>query len=91
MPPEVIFRVKESNGEINFHLAYLFPDAAGNLYAVLSENADGYFLEHSPKLDPSLLVEQRDNVSDKPFYLYQGVIDVRQLGFQKLQSPSDQS
>jgi hypothetical protein len=34
-PQEVIFRVKETDGKINFHVAYLFPDEGGNLYAVL--------------------------------------------------------
>jgi hypothetical protein len=89
MNPEVVFRVKENDGKINFYVAYLFPDPAGNLYAVLSENTDGYGLEASPKLDPSLLVEQHDNVSEMPFYLYRGVIDARQLEFRRLQSPPD--
>lgn len=60
-------------------------------YAVLGEDEDGYGVRSSPKLDPSLLVEQRDNVSSQPFYLYRGVIDVRQQEFQTPQLPLDRS
>lgn len=79
MLPEVIFRVKEKDGEIRLYVAYLFQDALGRLFAVLSQNEDGHSLEHSAMLDSSLLVKQTDNVSDRPYYLYRGVVDAHQL------------
>jgi len=51
-------------------------------FAVLSEDEDGYGLESSAKLDPSLLVEQRDNVSDAPLL---GVVDAPRLTSQMQQ------
>ena len=82
MPAEVVFRVKDSDGRIRLYVAYLFRDPSGRCFAVLSEDEDGYGLESSAKLDPSLLVEQRDNVSDAPLL---GVVDAPRLTSQMQQ------
>lgn len=80
LPPTVIFRASVGRGPIKLYVAYLFTDPKGDKYAVLtSDTAGGRPLPAgSQKLDPSRLVEQRDDVSEEPYYLYLGVLDVPQ-------------
>jgi hypothetical protein len=84
--PEVVFRALDHNGEPKLFVAYLVRSNDG-LYAVLSRAEEGRFLPSSPKLDPSRLVEQRDDVSEEPYYLYFGLVDVPPTGFQRLEPP----
>ena len=81
--PEVVFRTIDERGVPRVYVAYLWK-SLGEFFAVLSKDEEGYGLPSSPKLDPSRLVEQRDDVSEQPFYLYLGVLDVRQLRSQTL-------
>jgi hypothetical protein len=77
--PEVVFRATDDDGATRVYVAFLFTDPMGAKYAVLTQDIEeGYPLHGAtPKLDPSLLVEMSDNVSEEPYYLYSGVVDVR--------------
>jgi hypothetical protein len=86
-PPQVVFRAMDYDETPRLYVAYLWRNPKGDYFAVLSEDEQGYGLRHSAKLDPSRLLEQRDDVSEQPFYLYSGIVDIRPKESQKLGLP----
>jgi hypothetical protein len=74
---EVVFRAIDFRGVPRVYVAYLMK-SLGEYFAVLSQDDEGFGLPSSPKLDPSRLEERTDDVSGQQFYLYLGVLDVRQ-------------
>lgn len=75
--PEVVYRSKDLDGIARLYVAYLFTAADGSRYPVLSQDTQEGFPRPGPvpRLDPSLLVEMTDSVSEAPYYRYLGVID----------------
>src|ERR1700726_4114583 len=87
LPPQVVFRAMDYDNVPRLYVAYLVRDPSGNYLAALSRDEMDFGLRFWPKLDPLRLVRQHDDVSEEPFYLYLGVVDIRQIEFEKLTQP----
>jgi hypothetical protein len=84
LPPQVVFRSIGADGKPELYIAFLFTAPDGSKYPVLAQDIREGLPHPGPtsKLDPSLLLEQRDDVSEEPYYLYLGVVNVLPRGFQ---------